>query len=66
MCACNDLSEDIQRAQAVRMLDVLIIGPALILFGILPKIPFFARVLLVLIGAGTIIYNGYFYFKYKK
>lgn len=57
--------EDVKRAQMVRLWDVFGIGPTLIVIGLLKSTPTSAKIILIAIGAGTIIYNGYFYLKYK-
>lgn len=59
-------AQDIANAQMVRLWDILGIGPILIIIGCLKSTPPLAKFALIVIGAGTIIYNGYFYFKYKK
>lgn len=69
MCGCSksiNYSKDVQNAQRVRLWDILLLGPALIIIGLLPVINIPMRAILIGIGAGTIIYNAYFYNKYKK
>lgn len=58
--------EDIDRAQMVRLWDVFGIGPILIIIGLLKSTPVPAKIALIVIGLGTIVYNGYFYLKYKS
>lgn len=62
----NDYYTDIQRAQKIRLLDIFIIGPTLIIIGLLSKNSLPVRIILISIGIGTIFYNGYFYLKYKS
>lgn len=66
-CAMNiNYKEDVMRAQPIRLWDVFAIGPILILMGLFINMPVIARMILIGIGAGTIIYNGSFYLKYKN
>lgn len=51
--------------QTVRLLDVFMIGPVLIFLGLYLKIPMWARLILIGIGIGTVIFNGNNYLKYK-
>ena len=61
-----DYQSDIERAQMVRLWDIFFISPALIIIGFLPSTPVWAKILLIGIGVGTLLYNGNFYLKYKK
>lgn len=52
--------------QTVRLLDVFMIGPVLIFLGLyLKNIPMWARLILIGIGIGTVLFNGNNYLKYK-
>ena len=61
-----DYKSDIERAQMVRLWDILFIAPILIIVGLLPSTPLWAKFLLIAIGIGTFLYNGNFYLKYKN
>lgn len=52
--------------QNVRLFDVLLFSPILIYIGATGKMNKTIRWILVLMGVGTILYNGYYYLKYKK
>ena len=59
----NFTSKEMFQLQTVRALDVVLIGPILIYASTLNAIPTWLRITLLLIGIGTIIYNGRNYFK---
>lgn len=61
-----DYKQEILSAQTVRLFDVFLIGPLLIIIGFLKSLPLLARIVLILFGVATILYNGYFYFKYRN
>jgi len=50
---------EVAKSQAVRVADVLLLGPATIAAGLAPrKLPWWARVGFVVYGVGTVWYNG--------
>lgn len=55
--------EKFKKSQAVRILDVAVIGPLMIYYGYKGKLGPVERSLLILMGGGTIIYN---YQNFKK
>ena len=55
-----------KQKQAVRLFDILLFSPILIYIGASGKLNPTLRVILVLMGVGTILYNGYYLFKYKQ
>lgn len=55
--------EKFKKSQAVRFLDIAFIGPVMMYYGIKGKLGPIERTLLLLMGAGTIVYN---YQNYKK
>lgn len=61
-----DYKKQVQNAQIVRLWDIFFISPVLIFVGIKYPMPVFAKIALIGIGAGTFIYNGYFFLKYNK
>lgn len=56
---------DIKRAQKIRLFDIFFIGPILIIASFV-KLPKWMRLIIAVIGIGTIIYNAIFYFRYKN
>ena len=54
------------KAQPVRMADVLVFGPLMIYSGLGKKTPNWLRVGMVVIGAGTILYNLANYFEVER
>lgn len=61
-----DYKKQVEDAQMVRLWDVFFIAPVLIIISFLPNIPWWSRITLFGIGTGTLIYNGYFYLKYRN
>lgn len=59
-------SKEVYYKQLVRFADVFLIGPILIYASTFKAIPSYLRVLLLLIGISTIIYNGRNYIKESK
>jgi len=55
-----------KNTQAVRLVDVFIIGPILIYASTFKTLPSYLRIALLLIGVATIIYNGNNYIKKNK
>lgn len=58
--------EDAKQKQLVRVYDVLVFSPILIYIGMTGNLTKTLRYILVILGIGTIIYNGYYYLKYRK
>jgi hypothetical protein len=52
--------------QAIRLVDVFVIGPLLIYASTFKTLPSYLRIALLLIGVATIIYNGNNYIKKNK
>lgn len=52
--------------QGMRLFDILIFSPILIYIGLSGKLNVTLRTILVILGFTTIIYNGYYFLKYKK
>ncbi len=49
-------------AQPIRIVDVFLLGPAMIWFGVAAKeMPVWARIFMGVSGAATIAFNGYNY-----
>ena len=47
------------KSQGIRLVDVFLLGPFMIWFGIMAEaMPTWSRVLMVLFGVATIYYNG--------
>jgi hypothetical protein len=57
--------EDV-KAQPVRLADVFVFGPLMIYSGLGKATPNWLRVGMVIIGAGTIVYNLYNYFEVER
>lgn len=53
------------KTQTIRVFDVFVFGPVIMYAGTRKELPMWLRSSLLLIGAGTIIYNGYNYMKAK-
>ena len=66
MASPIDYRKQVENAQMVRLWDIMFIAPVLIFVGFKYKMPLLAKIALIGIGAGTFIYNGYFYLKYKN
>lgn len=60
-----DTSEE-KQTQVIRLIDVFLIGPILIYASTFKTLPTYLRVLLMLIGIATIVYNGNNYLKNNK
>lgn len=58
--------EYVQKAQFVRSLDVMILGPAMVYAGLGKELPQGLKALMLLTGLGTILYNGYNWFENEK
>lgn len=59
--------EDAARSkQGMRIFDILVFSPILIYIGLSGKLNTALRSILVILGVTTIIYNGYYFMKYKK
>lgn len=61
-----DYKKQVENAQMVRLWDVFFIAPVLVFTGIKYKLPILIKIALIGIGAGTFLYNGYFFLKYKN
>ena len=57
---------DVDKAQIIRIVDVMVLGPAMLYAGLGKTLPEGLKTLMVLTGIGTIIYNGYNYFENEK
>lgn len=57
--------KDLDSTKAIRLLDIWVYGPILIIAGLMPIMPKWMRVVLISLGILTFIYNGYYYLKYK-
>lgn len=62
----QSIAQQIRGAQVIRIWDILFIGPVLILIGLRYDLPVSVKAILVLIGAGTILYNAYHFNQYRK
>ncbi len=51
------------KTQTIRILDVFVFGPVIVYAGTRRKLPAWLRASLIVIGAGTVVYNGYNYLK---
>lgn len=58
--------EQFSKSQLVRFLDISVIGPVLLYWAYKGKLSSMERMLMGLIGAGTVIYNGKNYIKNKQ
>lgn len=54
------------KTQTIRLLDVFVFGPVIIYAGTQRTLPGWLRAALVVIGTGTIVYNGINYMTHKK
>lgn len=52
--------------QTVRVLDVLVIAPFLIFVATMKQLPTWIRVVLLIIGVSTLVYNGVNYLNKKE
>lgn len=57
---------DMEKAQIIRVADVLVIGPSMLYAGFEKKMPSWLKSLMILIGAGTIVYNANNYLMIEK
>ncbi len=57
--------EEVQKSQVVRLLDVFLIGPAILYMASQKKLSKTERGVLTVIGGGTVLYNLYNYMKNK-
>ncbi len=46
------------KAQQIRLLDVLLVGPFMVWFGVSAQAPTWARLSMATLGVLTILYNG--------
>lgn len=53
-------------AQFIRVLDVLVFAPVLIYMGVTGKINQNLRLFLIVLAVASILYNGYYFIKYKE
>jgi hypothetical protein len=58
--------EEEKNTQMVRLIDVFLIGPLLIYTSFQKSLPSWLRVLLLIVGVSTILYNGNNYIKNKQ
>lgn len=58
--------EKFKKSQAVRVMDVAVIGPLMIYYGVKGRLGPIERTLLILMGGGTIVYNYRNYIKNKS
>ena len=54
---------EIAKSQKVRLLDIAVFGPLMIHIGLGKKPPQVLKTALLLVGIGTIVYNGANYFR---
>ena len=59
-------TEPVGKTQSIRLLDVLVIGPAMIFAATRRRPPLWLSTAMVVMGAGTIIYNGLNYLAVEK
>lgn len=52
-------TKEIKKTQSIRLLDVVVLGPAMVYAGMGKPLPQGLKILMLLTGVGTIIYNGY-------
>lgn len=52
--------------QGMRLFDILVFSPILIYVGLSGKLNSTLRATLVVLGFTTIMYNGYYFLKYKQ
>ncbi len=50
--------EIVKKSQTIRLLDVMVLGPAMVYAGLGKELPDGLKTLLFLTGLGTIVYNG--------
>lgn len=55
-----------QSSQWVRLFDVFIFAPILIAFAFIAKPKKWMKVTVIILAVFTIIYNAFYYIKYKK
>lgn len=61
-----DYKKQVEQAQMIRLWDVFFIAPVLIFIGAKYQMPALAKIVLIGIGIGTFLYNGYFFLKYRN
>ena len=57
---------DYSKAQDVRLMDVFLLGPFMVLAGTAKRLPPWARLLMVAAGMGTILYNARNYARIRR
>lgn len=58
--------QELNSTQLIRLIDIFIYAPILVLAGTMKTMPQWIRIILIILAIGTIIYNSYYYFKYKS
>lgn len=62
----NNNNNQVQKTQYIRMMDVAIFGPLMIYTALGKTPPKIVKNSMVLIGIGTILYNGYNFWEQEK
>ena len=57
--------QEVKKSQMIRLLDVTVLGPLMLYYGWKGRLSAFERGALVVMGAGTVIYNWNNYYKNK-
>ena len=55
-----------ERTQIIRMLDVMLLGPAMVYAGMGKELPDGLKAMMLITGLGTILYNGYNWYEAEK
>ncbi len=61
----NNQNETVSKTQAIRLLDVGLFGPLMIMSALNKKPPEYMRLAMLGIGIGTVIYNLYNYLEQR-
>ena len=57
---------NVGKTQDIRLLDIFVLGPAIMYAGLAKKPPVILSIFMVLTGIGTIAYNSYNYFRQQR
>ena len=59
--------EKVSKSQPVRLMDVFLLGPFMIWFGVIATgVSSIVKVIMIIVGVATIIYNGWNYLVNEK
>ena len=59
--------DKILKPQRIRLVDVFLLGPFMIWFGVIATgVPSIFKIIMIISGIATIIYNGYYYLRNER